>query len=136
MTRYHKMLFCGNTVHSKCCITRSVIGVSYPEFRNLWADTAKAFQSLYNITVVNEIDFLSVSHTFFMDNSSCVEKVISIDFILDLLLLAFFQASRIISNINHTIASGYTYYIRIASKFLVEYAVCVCVLLLTFVRHN
>ena len=82
--------FCQKLIDGDCHMTWGVVVVRHPSACNAWSHTCHHFpQSFKDFPIKSLIDSLSWWHKFLVVNPLTVKKQMSIDFILDLLILAF-----------------------------------------------
>ena len=83
--------FCQKFIDGDCRVTWGIVVVQHPSACNAWSHTCHPFpESFKDFPIKSLIDSLSLWHKFLVDDPLAVKKKqMSIDLILDLLILAF-----------------------------------------------
>ena len=82
--------FCQKFIDGDCHVTWGVVVLQHPSACNAWSHTCHPFPESFKEFPINSlIDSLSWWHKFLVDDPLTVKKKMSIDLILDLLILAF-----------------------------------------------
>jgi len=91
MWNHRNALFSQTFYHRNRHVTRGIVMLEHPIVSNAWSHTNNSFsQSFMNLTVIKLINNLSLRQKFCTDNPLTVKKQMSMDFIFDLLSLAFY----------------------------------------------
>ena len=84
------LFFCHKFIDRDCRVTWGVVMVQHPSACNAWSHTCHPFpESFKDFPTKSLSDSLSWWHKFLVDDPMTVKKQMSIDLILDLLILAF-----------------------------------------------
>ena len=84
------IFFCPKVIDGDCHVTWGIVAVQHPSACNAWSHTCHPFrESFKDFLIKSLIDSLSWWHKFLVEDPLLSKIQMSIDLILDLLILAF-----------------------------------------------